>query len=103
MGKPDRTEEYIAEYVEFLKKVREYNPDAAILCTLGIMGDDLYAAAADAVERYQTKTGDSNVFPFKFDVQSYNDGFAADWHPTETTHTKAAIKLTAKIREIMGW
>ncbi len=103
LGKPDRTEEYIAEYVEFLKKVREYNPDAAILCTLGIMGDDLYAAAADAVERYQTKTGDSNVYSFKFDVQSYNDGFAADWHPTETTHTKAAIKLTAKIREIMGW
>lgn len=102
-GKPDRKEEYTAEYVEFLKKVREYNPNATILCTLGIMGDDLYSAVADAVERYQTKTGDANVYSFKFDVQSYNDGFAADWHPTDATHTKASIKLTAKIREIMGW
>ena len=31
------------------------------------------------------------------------DGFAADWHPTEATHTKAAAALTEKIKEIMGW
>lgn len=103
LGKADRKEEYTAEYVEFLKKVREYNPDAAILCTLGIMGDDMYPAIEDAVERYQTETGDSNVYSFKFDVQSYSDGYAADWHPTEATHTKAATKLTAEIKEIMGW
>lgn len=30
-----------------------------------------------------------------------NDGFAANWHPTEKTHTKAAAVLTEKLREII--
>ena len=30
-----------------------------------------------------------------------NDGFAANWHPTEKTHKKAAAVLTEKLREII--
>lgn len=38
-----------------------------------------------------------------FDVQLASDGYGASWHPSEATHTKAADKLTARIKEIMGW
>ncbi|MGN0506891.1 MAG: GDSL-type esterase/lipase family protein [Lachnospiraceae bacterium] len=103
LGKADRKEEYTVGYVEFLKKVRELNPEATILCTLGIMGGDLYPSIEDAVERYQTETGDANIYSMQFSAQSYSDGYAADWHPTEATHTKAAKELTEKIKEIMGW
>ena len=102
-GDADKEEEYIIGYVEFLKKVRAYNPDATILCTLGIMGAELYPAVTEAVERYMAETGDVSVYAMSFEVQSASDGYAADWHPTETTHEKASHRLTAEIQNIMGW
>lgn len=98
-----KRDEYVAGYVEFLKMVRKNNPDATILCTLGIMGDGLYPSLEKAVEQYSTESGDTNVHTMKFDVQSPAEGLAADWHPTEATHTKAADKLAAEIKEVMGW
>lgn len=98
-----KRQEYETEYVAFLKTIRQKNPDATILCTLGIMGDSLFTSVQKAVEQYKEETGDTNIDTMKFDVQSPSDGYAADWHPTEATHTKAAEKLTAKIRELMGW
>ncbi len=97
-----RREEYRAAYVEFIKTVRTNNPDAKILCTLGMMGDGLYPTIETAVADYTAETGDSNVFAMKFDVQSASDGYGADWHPSAITHEKAAEKLVAKIKEIYG-
>lgn len=96
-----RKEEYRAAYVEFLKTVRTNNPDAKILCTLGIMGDGLYSTIETAVADYTAETGDNNVFSMKFDVQSAPDGYGADWHPSPVTHEKAAGKLVAEIQSLM--
>lgn len=98
-----KKEEYTVAYVDFLKQVREKNPDASIFCTLGIMGAELYPCIEAAVERYTGETGDSNIHTMKFDSQSMADGIAADWHPSEKTHEKAAEKLSSKIKEVMGW
>ncbi len=98
-----KREEYVAGYVDFLKLVRKNNPDATIFCTLGIMGDALYASVEKAAQQYSTETGDTNIHTMKFAVQSASDGYAADWHPTEATHTKAAEKLTKEIQTVMGW
>ncbi len=95
--------EYAREYVEFLKKVRRNNPHAPILCTLGIMGDRLYPYVEQAVKGYTRETGDSNISAMKFDEQLAADGYAADFHPSEATHRKAASKLTAQIRKLMNW
>ncbi len=99
----DKQMEYCNAYVEFLKEIREHNPDAKILCTLGVMGDRLYQYIELAVYNYTEETGDTNISTMKFDVQSPDDGYAADWHPTEATHTKAADKLTNEIKALMGW
>ena len=98
-----KKEEYTTAYVAFLKQVREKNPDATIFCTLGIMGAELYPCIEDAVERYTTETKDANIHTMKFDTQSMADGIAADWHPSEKTHEKAAEKLAKKIKTVMGW
>lgn len=99
----DKQEEYAREYTNFLLKIRSKNEQATILCTLGIMGDRLFPYVEIAVQDYQELTGDTNIHTMKFDVQLESDGYAADWHPTEATHEKAAKKLTAKIQEIMNW
>ncbi|MCH5324974.1 MAG: GDSL family lipase [Eubacterium sp.] len=99
----ERQQEYCDEYVEFLKKIREHNPDAKILCTLGIMGDRLFPMVEKAASTYSEETGDTNISTLKFDPQNGNvDGYAADWHPTEATHEKASDKLVEEIKNILG-
>lgn len=99
----DRQEIYRAAYVKFLKLVRSRNPQARILCVLGIMGDRLFPVVEKVVSDYSAETGDQNIDTMKFDVQLVEDGYVADWHPTAVTHGKAAKKLTRKIKELMGW
>lgn len=98
-----KMKEYAAAYVAFLKDVRAKNPNAPILCTLGIMGTTLCEAMELAVSDYTAETGDMNINSMRFEVQSAEDGYAVDWHPTAATHNKAAEKLTGFIREWLGW
>ncbi|MDO7908536.1 GDSL-type esterase/lipase family protein [Paenibacillus sp. JX-17] len=98
-----RQAEYAEQYMEFLKTVRTHNPEAQILCTLGIMGDRLYPYVERAVNAYTQQTGDTHIAVIKFDVQLPEDGYGADWHPSQITHRKAADRLTAHIKELMKW
>ncbi len=101
-GDTEKEEAYRDAYIEFIGTVREKNPDAYILCTLGVMGDRLYPRVEEAVTAYVEKTGDTKVSAMRFDVQSADDGYAADWHPTAATHDKAAAKLAEEIKRVMG-
>lgn len=98
-GDEKKIAEYKDGYVAFLGDVRAKNPKAYIICTLGIMGGDLYPAIETAVNEYTAATGDSKVTALRFANQNMADGIAADWHPSEKTHAKAAALLTAKITE----
>jgi lysophospholipase L1-like esterase len=95
----EKQAEFTDEYVNFLKTVRSSNPDAVILCTLGVMGDRLYPSVEKAVSDFMSESGDSKIFSLKFDVQNPADGYGADWHPSAITHKKAAESLTAWIRD----
>lgn len=99
----DRREEYIRGYVEFLKLIRSHNPKTTILCVLGIMGTALCSAVEETVHRYESETKDGNISSMRFNDQLPEDGYAADWHPTEKTHGKAAQRLAEEIRKIMEW
>ena len=95
-----KVEDYKKGYVKFLKQIRAKNANAQIICSLGIMGGDLFPAIEEAVEEYKSQTGDEKVCSLKFANQSMADGIAADWHPTEKTHAKAATVLTQKIKSL---
>ena len=99
-GHKDRLASFSQEYKAFIKRIRELNPDAAIICSVGIMGTQVYPSIELAVNSYMAETGDHNIHLLKFDEQKHEDGFVADWHPTEATHTKAAKKLVSKIQNI---
>ena len=103
LDKPERREEYITGYLAFLNTVRKYNPDARILCVLGLMGEALCSAVEETVERYKAEAKDTRISYMGFSDQLPEDGYVADWHPTEKTHTKAAVKLTEEIKSVMGW
>lgn len=95
-----KVETFTKEYVAFLKQIREKNPNAQLICTLGIMGGELFPAIEDAVSRYTAESGDQKITTLKFANQSMSDGIAADWHPSEKTHAKAAKLLTDKINQL---
>ncbi len=101
-GNKERATEYADEYAEFLKVVRENNPDAHIICALGVMGDSLYSSVKLAVEKYTTETGDTKVSHLRLTPQDGSTGYAADWHPTEATHEIASDELVAEIQRIMA-
>jgi hypothetical protein len=64
------------------------------------MGEALCPAAKEATERFCGETGDCQVHYMGFSDQLPEDGYVADWHPTEVTHEKAAVKLADEIKKI---
>ena len=61
LDKEDRREEYITGYLAFLNTVRKHNPEARIMCVLGLMGEALCSAVEETVERYKKETGDERI------------------------------------------
>lgn len=96
-----RKEEYVQGYVDFLKLVRERNPEAEIVCTLGVMGQELCPQIEEAIESFTTETGDTKVHFVKLDVQAYANGWAVDYHPTAASHEHAAEQMTEAIEAIL--
>lgn len=98
-----RSAEFVEGYINFLKTVREKNPEAYIICTLGTMGDELYEYVEDAVEQYSISTGDNRIMSYKSAVQNMTaDGIGSDWHPSAVTQQKSAYVLADKICQALG-
>lgn len=99
-----RKQEFIDGYVDFLETVRECNPDAYIICTLGIMGcTDEYPLVEQAVKDFSKKTGDKKIMSYESPVQNFNDdGIGSDWHPSAVTQQKNAYILADKICNVLG-
>ncbi len=96
----EKKEAYIVGYVAFLKQIREKNPNAKLVCALGIMGAELYPSIEKAVERYTQETGDTNITTYRFAVQNQaEDGIAVDWHPSAATHRKSAERFAEFLKE----
>ena len=66
------------------------------------MGERIFPAVEEGIKIYLKSHADSKISSMMFHEQDgANDGFAANWHPTEKTHQKAATVLTEKLREII--
>lgn len=100
----EREQEFIQGYVDFLKQVRSKNHAAKIICTLGTMGTQLNGAMLEAVRQYSSLTGDKNIDTLELEQQNTDaDGVTINFHPSEKTYDKVALKLSEKIRSDMGW
>lgn len=95
---PERTENFKRAYMDFIGAVRKKNPNAHIICALGMMYKKLYPAIDEAVK----DMCDSKIYALEFE-QSRPDGFGSEQHPNALTHIRAAEKLSEKVVEITGW
>ncbi len=103
-GIEERVDKFGAAYYDFIVQVRRDNPNAFIICSLGVMGSKLLPEIKEQVAQYSENTGDYRITTFEFDYRDgVNDGFGADFHPSAVTHQKAADKLVPFISELMGW
>lgn len=96
---PARERAFINGYVQFLRQVRLVNPDANILCTVGLMTQETNLLVKEAALRINA-FGDTKVY-FKeaFAQNGAVDGIGADWHPTGATQKKFAEYLVEFIKE----
>ena len=93
-----KQDEYIQEYTKFLELIREKNPDAYIVCTLGMMGcENLFPLIEKAIKL----VGDDKIFGFLLPQQKAEDGIGSQYHPNYVTHAKAGKILAEKIKEII--
>ena len=98
LGDPEKCLEYETLYVKFLKRLRELNPKAFIICTMGIMGDELYKQIENVVAKYTAETNDTRVAPFRLTPRPLSDGFSASWHPTIISQTRGAKEIAEYIK-----
>ena len=103
-GIQDRADIFGEAYYKFIEQVREANPNAYIICSLGVMGSKLLPEIKEQVALYSANTGDYKITTFEFDYRDgVNDGFGAGFHPSAVTHQKMADKLIPFISELLGW
>ena len=94
-------EQRIQAYMDFVRSIRAKYPNADIICALGSM--DAAANAkwpgyiTTAVERMRKQYRDKQLDTLFFDFTGYGQ------HPRIAQHKANAAKLTAFIRQKMGW
>jgi len=99
---PERQKRYAEKYAAFLKTVRNRNPGARILCTLGVMGTGLNSSMQQAAETYCRETGDRQIRLLMLEEQNAaRDGYGSDFHPNEITQQLLAAKVTEAIQKWM--
>ena len=94
-----RNDEFIQEYANFIKLVREKHQNSYILCTIGTMGVNfVYPLIEEAVKL----VGDNKVSCFESPQQDSEDGLGANYHPSVKTHEKLSKLVSEKISNILG-
>ena len=102
-GKAERVNAFGQGYYKFLKRIREKQPQAYILCTLGVMGADLYPEIKRHVEAFKLQEKDERLDIMKFKLQEERDGVGTDGHPSKLTHQKMSEQLKNKLKQILDW
>ena len=97
-----RLPEFEKGYIDFLKVIRENNPDAYIICTVGTMGcEEIYPAIENAVMKFRESV-DEKIMCYLSAVQNPANGYGADWHPSAVTQQMSAYVLADKICGVLG-
>ena len=92
----------IQNYKQFVLKIRALYPKAYIVCALGSMdaiapGSKIPGLVRSAVEQIRSEQKDERIDSLMFDFTGYTA------HPRVRHQQANAVKLTAFIRQKMGW
>ncbi|ORX65061.1 hypothetical protein BCR32DRAFT_272860 [Anaeromyces robustus] len=91
-------------YKDFIAQIRSIHPNSEILCTLGIMGQNLYPEIENAVNEYVNETNDNKVNAYKLNVQDVEkNGIGILTHPNALSQVDAANEIIDRIETLYGW
>ncbi len=103
---------FVNTYVNFLKRLRLYYPNASIFCIEGPMMNDSYPQGVNALTKVKNYIkaskdkmigiGDTKIYTFFPSPQGDGD-YGCDWHPNIKRHEKMAEELTKEIKGVMKW
>jgi lysophospholipase L1-like esterase len=93
-------------YAAFVRQLREYYPQAKIICSVGPMMNDNYPPGREHwtkmktyVRDMVTALGDPNVHYFAY-TPIVGDPYGEDWHPTNESHAEMAEEIAPFIRSL---
>ncbi|EIP99085.1 hypothetical protein OpiT1DRAFT_03589 [Opitutaceae bacterium TAV1] len=99
-------------YLRFIREIRTRYPETLVYCTVGPMlsnwpGDrkpreTILGYLAKVVEQ-ASAAGGPPVRLIDFGTQYQHHGIGASWHPSVKTHSLMAEKLTAALKQDLGW
>jgi lysophospholipase L1-like esterase len=104
---------FVKLYHELVHVVRAAYPNAFIVCALGSMLSNVYPEGRNNLTQARKymkvavaklrESGDTNVDFLEFPEQNHADGLGCGFHPSLKTHKLMGERLTAFIKERMGW
>ena len=90
---------FYVEYKSFIEWIRELNPFAKIVCTLGVLGTALNSEVETAVQELRA-AGDSRVYWLPLADQDPADSYGTDYHPSRITQQKLADTVSAYLETL---
>jgi lysophospholipase L1-like esterase len=104
---------FVRLYHELVAVVRKAYPKAFIVCALGSMLSNVYPEGRNNLTQARKymktavaklkESGDTNLDFLEFPEQNHADGLGCGFHPSLKTHKLMGERLTAFIKERMGW
>ena len=104
---------FVRLYHELVHTVRAAYPKAFIVCALGSMLSNVYPEKRNNLTQARKymkvavaklkEAGDTNLDFLEFPEQNHADGLGCGFHPSLKTHKLMGERLTAFIKERMGW
>lgn len=104
---------FVRLYHELVRAVRAAYPKAFIVCALGSMLSNVYPEGRNNLTKARKymkvavaklkEAGDTNLDFIEFPEQKHADGLGCGFHPSLKTHKLMGERLTAFIKERMGW
>ena len=95
-----RQKEFCGLYKKFIEHIRENNPFAKIVCTLGIMGEALNGIV-DMVVSMQIAEGDRRIFWLPLKDQDPENGYGVDYHPSGKTQALLADTVADFVEKVL--
>jgi lysophospholipase L1-like esterase len=94
-------EKFITTYQQFIKKIRNYYPNAKIVCAAGPnAGGEKWTLLQKMIHSVVNKINLDNIYYFEFSNFIPN---GSDWHPNAVEHQKMAKEITNYIKNLMKW
>ena len=86
--------------VDFLKHLRERNPEAHLLWVFGMLGWGLADTIEKAVSAYRKETGDDNASFLKLE-EAKGETFGSRGHPGYENHKAASVAIAGYLKNIL--